>query len=142
MDPFGSTDEPRAPGIALDPPALGLTQLHPLGHGGERATGVEVDVDPQELPVPDVRQATLSEIYRLVVPVRIEEAGANALAQRMAARRIAAAMAMTAVAYSSTTMLRSPAREELGRIGAGSGAVSRSCAIDISLLGFVVWFPC
>ena len=66
--------------------------------------GIEIQIDPDQVSVADGAEIVLGEVDDPVVPVRVEQYRPDAGAQRTPASRNAAATAITAIAYCSTSM--------------------------------------
>ncbi len=72
MEPLATPSESGMAGVGFDASAFGFAQLQTRRDRVKRPAGVEVDIDPQQLPLGDIRQDVPVESYALVMPVRIE----------------------------------------------------------------------
>jgi hypothetical protein len=126
-------DEARAVGVGLDAAAVLVLELERLGYRFQRSAVIKVDIDPDQSSVGDRRQVLLADLQGPVMPVGIEQAGADAAvdrgggAQRTPASSRAARRAAPAIRYCMTSMERSWAT---GSSSLSTSLDGRSASID------------
>jgi hypothetical protein len=136
----GRLDQSGPTGVGLDGPPVVVGQAQALGDDVEVATGVQVEVDPDQALVPPVGQP-VTGIEGLIVPLGVEQAGDDAGrrgVQRTLASNRAAPAAAPAMRYCRASIARSVlggATTSCGRPGADWSAIIRWVLLWVPRLG-------
>jgi hypothetical protein len=134
MQPTHRLDDPGALGVGADPGLLASVEAQARRDRLERATGVEVDIDPSQLLRPDVVEIVLARVESAVPAVGVEEPCADAAVQWTNASNSAAMAATIAIPYWVACMDRSAGASATS---SGRSTAGVSTTIDRFLLGLM-----
>ena len=126
---FRRLDQASSGRHGLDVMPVPSIKLQGRCNGIQAATGLEIDVDPDQAPFTDGREILVREVDFLIVPVGIEAPGSDPVDQLAAARVAAAPRAIAEIRYCTISMDRST----IGSGRCGRSVLGRWAIIDVSL---------